>query len=72
MSMALRKQTFDLAFFTDGAMPEGFMTVPGHDQQQRSQMEQDFNLAYAGNDQTRRHIRFMPNGVGSPIPGRTR
>lgn len=62
INMALRKQTFDLAYFADGNIPEmlafapeGIMTPT-----QIQEFEEYFNSVLEGSDEARRKMRFVP------------
>lgn len=62
INQALRKQTHDLAYFTDGNMPdmlasapEGMMTP-----EQVQAFEEYFNAVLEGSDQARRKMKFLP------------
>jgi SPP1 gp7 family putative phage head morphogenesis protein len=61
VNMALRKQSFDMAYFTDGNVPEGFMSpLDNMDPEQVLQFEEVFNAVLAGADAARRRIKFLP------------
>jgi 2'-5' RNA ligase len=62
VNMALRKQSFDLAWFTEGNIPEMFASPPDAElsPQKVYEFEGWFNSVLAGNDKERRRIRFLP------------
>lgn len=62
VNTALRKQAFDLSWFTDGNVPEGFAVAPDGmlNVEQVKEFEGHFNAVLAGNDSERRRIRFLP------------
>ena len=62
MNMALRKQTFDLAWFTDGNIPD-MLATPKEGQMQPGQVaefEEWLNAYLAGDDAARRKIKLVP------------
>jgi len=65
INMALRKQSKDLARFTDGSIPAGVIE-PSMDVQWSAEeiedFEQDLNDNLAGNDVVRARIRVLPRG----------
>jgi 2'-5' RNA ligase len=62
VNQALRKQTFDLAWFTDGNIPEMVATPPegSLDPKQTEEFETWFNAVLEGQDKARRKVRFIP------------
>jgi hypothetical protein len=67
VNTALRKQAFDLAYFTDGNIPDMIATPPGDAKnggnlspEQVEQFEEWFNAMLEGNDAARRKVRFLP------------
>ena len=63
VNMAIRKQTLDLTYFTDGNTPPGFMSPPDGvtmQPEQVRQFEDAFNADLAGIDRARNQIKFMP------------
>lgn len=62
VNTAIRKQALDLAYFTDGNVPAGFMAPPDGllDPQQVQQFEEWFNADLQGNDRTRARVKFLP------------
>lgn len=62
INQALRKQSFDLAYFTDGNIPDMLATAPEGlmTPQQLQEFEEYFNTILEGSDQARRKMRFMP------------
>lgn len=65
VTMALRKQTKDLARFTDGTLPQGFI-LPSMDvqwsQEEIEAFEIDLNNLMAGNDEMRARLKVLPRG----------
>ena len=62
VNMALRKQSFDLAWFTDGNIPDMIATPPEGMQmspQQVQDFETWFNSVLEGDDRARRKVRFL-------------
>lgn len=62
VNTALRKQTFDLAKFTDGNIPAALAAPPDGllNPEQVAQFEEWFNTALQGDDQARTRIKFLP------------
>lgn len=62
VNTALRKQSFDLAYFTDGNIPDmiGFPPDDKLSPEQVSKFEKWFNDVLEGNDAERRKVRFLP------------
>ncbi len=61
VNTALRKQTFDLAWFTDGNVPEMIGSAPENlDPTQVENFEIWFNAALSGDDAARRKVHFIP------------
>src|SRR5574340_436927 len=63
VNQALRKQTGDLAHFTDGNVPAGFAVPPDAatlSPEQVRQFERDFNATLEGNSRERAKLRFLP------------
>ena len=62
VNTALRKQTMDLAHFTDGNIPAMLASPPDGlmDPQQLREFEELFNADLAGVDRARAKIKFMP------------
>jgi hypothetical protein len=63
VNMAIRKQTIDLSYFTDGNVPPAFWAPPdGVNLQpdQVRQFEDAFNADIAGIDRARNQIKFIP------------
>lgn len=66
VNQALRKQSFDLARFTDGATPLGIIQPPTNlnwTPEQLETFEQMFNGLLAGNDQWRVRAKVLPPGA---------
>jgi len=61
VNTALRKQTFDLSYFTDGNVPEMLIAPPDGNMQidQVVAFEQQFNEVLQGNDAMRRKAKFL-------------
>jgi hypothetical protein len=65
VNQALRKQSFDLARYTDGALPAGLLNPPDDSiwtPEQIAEYEQHFNALLAGNDQQRMRVKVAPPG----------
>ncbi len=62
INTALRKQAWDLRWFTDGNVPEMIATAPDGilNPDQVEEFETRFNAILEGNDAARRKIRFIP------------
>jgi len=62
VNTALRKQTLDLAHFTDGNVPNMLAAPPEGmlDPQQLREFEEMFNADLVGNDRARAKIKFIP------------
>ena len=62
VNTALRKQSMDLAHFTDGNVPNMLASPPEGllDPQQVREFEEMFNADLSGNDRARSKIKFMP------------
>lgn len=62
INTALRKQTLDLAHFTDGNIPDMIAAPPEGllDPNQLREFEEVFNADLAGNDRARAKIKFIP------------
>ena len=64
---ALRKQSKDLAYFTDGNIPPGLLQLPQTETEWTSDdvqtYQQMFDSLLAGNDQQRNRIRVVPPGT---------
>ncbi|HEX9038901.1 MAG TPA: phage portal protein [Ktedonobacterales bacterium] len=73
VNQALRKQSFDLARFTDGATPLGVIQPPAAltwTPEQLELFERAFNGLLAGNDQMRVRARALPPGaIWQPLAG---
>lgn len=65
VNIALRKLTMDLARFTDGTVPRGFIT-PSMDvnwsQEEIQAWEMQLNNLMAGNDELRARLKVLPRG----------
>jgi hypothetical protein len=66
VNQALRKQQKDLARFTDGNIPPGFLQLPASDTQwtadEIAAYQQMFDALLAGNDPLRSRIKIIPPG----------
>lgn len=63
VNTALRKQSFDLAYFTDGNIPDMIGSPPDDrtlNPEQVSEFETWFNAVLEGDDAARRKVRFVP------------
>jgi hypothetical protein len=64
INTALRKQTWDMAWFTDGNVPEMLATAPEGmstlNPDQLEEFEMRFNAVLEGSDAARRKVRFIP------------
>jgi len=62
VNQAIRKQIFDMAYFTEGNMPEMLATMPegAMTPEQVEEFERYFNALLAGNDAARRKMKFIP------------
>ena len=62
VNTALRKQSLDLAHFTDGNIPDMLASPPDGalDPNQLREFEEMFNADLAGNDRARAKIKFIP------------
>jgi len=62
VNMALRKQNFDLSWFTEGNIPEMIASPPVDklNVEQVAQFERKFNDMLTGNDAARSKLRFFP------------
>jgi hypothetical protein len=61
INMALRKQGYDLAWFTDGNIPDSWMSPPVNMQPEEiMKFEEWFNATLEGLDGARRKVRFLP------------
>ena len=74
INQALRKQNFDLAKFTDGTIPAGFLSPSadvGWTPDQMIAYQTMFDAALAGNDALRNRLRWTPPGTTyvSTAPG---
>jgi hypothetical protein len=65
VNQALRKETYDLARFTDGNVPAGLLAPPVDTQWTPDEIqafEDEFNALLAGNDRARNRIKVLPPG----------
>lgn len=65
VNQALRKQTYDLARFTDGNVPAGLLAPPVDTQWTPDEIqafEDEFNALLAGNDRARNRLKVLPPG----------
>lgn len=64
VNIALRRQLFQLNYYTDGNMPEALVGTPDTwTVEQVSRMQQSFDAMLAGNLAARRRLKFIPGGV---------
>lgn len=65
ISIGLRRQTWQLGFFTEGNMPEALIGVPEQwTPDQIRTFQEWFDLMLSGNTAERRKAKFVPNAVG--------
>lgn len=70
-NLAIRQELYDLSYFTDGTLPEGFYAiregrtdVPMWGPDQLRELEEAYNAKYAGRDDLRSGaLRLMPDGT---------
>lgn len=69
VNRALRRQTLDMAYFTDGSVPKSTLfTVPeSWNNQQIGELQKVFDAIVAGNDAERQRLRFVPGGPGTGL-----
>ena len=61
---AIRQSKFSLAYFSEGNMPEGFLTMPeGWSKEQIKSFERYFNAVVSGNPIYQRKIKALPGGA---------
>lgn len=66
VNQALRKETYDLARFTDGNVPAGLIIPPLESTwspEEVQAFEDEFNALLAGNDRGRNRLKVLPPGV---------
>jgi SPP1 gp7 family putative phage head morphogenesis protein len=65
VNIALRRELFQLQYYTDGNMPEGLVGTPKEwTPDQIARFQQGFDAMLAGNQALRRRIKFVPGEVG--------
>jgi hypothetical protein len=62
VNLALRSQLYDLTYYTEGSIPEGIYAVPGYDNAELNDLQENWDAVLAGDDQARRRMRFAPEG----------
>jgi len=69
VNIALRRQLHQLAYFTDGNIPDAIAGVPDKwTPDQISKFEQKWDDIFAGKSQQRRKIKFIPWGGSGSLP----
>lgn len=64
VNIALRRQVFQLQWYTEGNMPEGFAQTPeGWTADQIAQFQKNWDAMLAGNSAARRRVMFVPGGA---------
>lgn len=68
VNRALRRQTIDLANFTEGTLPVAFYRVPKEwSDTQLGELQKIFDQLLAGDDMMRSRVRFVPGGEGTGL-----
>lgn len=63
-NMFMRRQSLQLNYFTEGTLPDFFFTLPKEwTPEQIDQFAVNFYALMSGNDASRRHGRFLPDGA---------
>ena len=63
VNIALRRSAFNLNYYSEGTLPDGFATLPKDwTQEQIGAFQSWFDSMLAGNLADRRKLRFVPNG----------
>ena len=66
VSSALRSSTYNLAYLTDGNIPEGLFAVPeGWQPAQIKEFQDNWDAMLAGDDAATRKLLFVPGGQGA-------
>lgn len=69
VNAALRRQHFDLAYYSDGNVPEGIMGLPeSYTVDQIREFEEYWNAITVGNIKARRRLRFVPITGSGTVP----
>lgn len=64
INMAIRRQLYQLDYFTEGTDPQGFLETPqGWTQTQIEEFQKYYDMLMSGNMAHRRKIKFVPNGA---------
>jgi len=64
VNIALRRQVFQLQYYTEGNVPEALIGVPdGWTPDQIRQFQDYWDATFTGNTAQRRHAKFIPGGV---------
>lgn len=67
VNIALRRQTYQLGYYTDGSTPDMIFSVPeSWTPTQLKEFEEYWNLLLSGQLDARRRTKFVPNGI-TPI-----
>ncbi|MGH7091750.1 MAG: phage portal protein, partial [Stellaceae bacterium] len=65
VNIALRRQVFQLQYYTEGNVPEAIVSTPaGWTVDQVQEFQAYWDGLYSGNTAERRHAKFVPDGVG--------
>jgi hypothetical protein len=68
VNAAISRNIFNLAYYTDGNIPEGIIDAPGDwTPEQIEEAERFLNDALAGNLTARRRLRMVPKGSGATM-----
>lgn len=71
VNIGLRRETYQLQYYTEGNIPEMLMTTPANwDADQIAEWQTLFDQVLAGDSAAKRRIRFVPNEA-KPYPSRT-
>jgi hypothetical protein len=63
INTALRRQSMQLLYFTEGNLPQGFMTVPELNAEQVARLQQHMNDILSGNLAERQRFQMLPYGA---------
>jgi hypothetical protein len=64
VNIALRRQVYQLQYYTEGNIPEALIGVPeGWTPEQIERFQLYWDALYSGNTAQRRHAKFVPGGV---------
>lgn len=65
VNIALRRQVYQLQYYTEGNMPEALVGAPETwTPQQIKDFQEAFDAMMSGDTGARRHIKFVPSGIG--------